>query len=119
MGSFVHLRSAESSALVWLVLNILSSENFSLFHKVSHLLEDFKKGKILKIGELIIKSDVVCEQYLGNIEWRNISETVPTVIEIGHDSNFSSIVKIIYKDWLETNLYNIHVAINESDASYT
>lgn len=54
MGSFVHLRSGESSALVGLVLNVLSSENFSLFHKVSHLLEDFKKGKILKIGELII-----------------------------------------------------------------
>ena len=46
MSSFVHLRSAESSALVGLVLNVLSSENFSLFHKVSHLLEEFKKGKV-------------------------------------------------------------------------
>lgn len=62
----------------------------------------------------------MCKQYLGNIERRNISETVPTVItEIGHDSNFSSIVEIINKVWLETNLHNIHVAINESDESYT
>ena len=62
----------------------------------------------------------MCEQYLGNIEWRNISEIVPTVIiEIGYDSNFSSIAKIINKVWLETNLHNIHVAINESDESYT